>query len=261
MREGSRYTAPEVESRRSRSPLASSRLMVRGSWWSRACGFVAVTSFAVHLGAAVYEAAVVAPLWSLAPPDSVAAWAALRPHPDSATLFQPLVAVIAVAAAMAWLSGLTARGWRLAWLTLELISAGALAAITVLLVIPAERELFGAAALDDSNAAATVAWTGEWMRAAAFRFAALLVGSWSAYRAQLAGMIGDRRARAFANDEADEDEFVIGTGREAGRGGRRAREFSFGDEPEEETSLAGEAASARKRWLSSLPGRRRTAKK
>jgi len=217
-----------------------------GSWWSRGWGVIVLVAFAVYLGAAVYEAAVIAPMWSLTPPASVKAWAALDARPDSSALFQPLVAIIVVATSMAWISGISERGWRRWWLTLALACAGALAAIVVVMLMPCERSLFGAAALGDRDAADVVALTGEWIRAAAMRLAALLVGAWAAYRAQLAGMLGATSASAL---------------REAPSTGRRARDFAFGDEVDDEVTLGDDAGNPRERWMTSLPRRRRTAKK
>jgi len=224
-----------------------------GSWWSRGWGVVALVAFAVHLGAAVYEAAVIAPLWSLSPPASVSAWVALQGRPDSSTLFDPLVAVIVVATTMAWISGIAERGWRRWWLTLALLCAAALAAVVVVLVTPCERSLFGAASLGERDAAAVIALTGDWMRAAASRCAALLVGAWAAYRAQLAGMLGQAPAAALREVRSGASTLPSG--------GRRAREFAFGDEAEDEVALGDEPANPRDRWRASLPRRRGTGKK
>jgi hypothetical protein len=216
-----------------------------GSLWSRAWGALALLAFAVHLGACVYEAAVIAPLWSLAPPVSVAAWAQLEIRPDSSQLFQTLVAIIAISTGIAWISGVSERGWRRWWLTLALACAGSLVVVVVMFVTPVERALFGAAAIGGRDGAGVVALTGEWVRAAAFRMGVLLIGTWAAYRAQAAGGV---RASDFEADEAP-------------AGGRRVRDFSFGDEPDEEMSLGDDAANPRERWRSTLPARRRTAKK
>ena len=216
-----------------------------GSVWSRAWGALAVLAFAVHLGAAVYEAAVIAPLWSLTPPESVAAWAALKIRPDSSQLFNALTAIVAISTAMALISGISERGWRRWWLTLALVCAGSLVAIAVIFVTPVERALFGSNALGGREGAGVVSLTGEWVRAAALRMAALVVGAWASHRAQLAG--GTLRVAADA--------------RETPSGRRRARDFSFGDEPDEEMTLGEDAVNPRDRWVSSLPRRRRTAKK
>ncbi len=216
-----------------------------GSLWSRTWGGIAVLAFAVHLGAAVYEAVVIAPLWSLAPPSSVSAWMAASPRPDSSLLFHPLVAVIAVATAMAWTSGLLERGRRRWWLTLALACASAVAFVTVTQIVPVEDALFGAARADGADAASLVALTGDWVRASALRLAALLVGAWAASRAQ--GSPAFPGVRATPVPAASER--------------RRTREFSFGDEAEEEVTLGDSPASPRERWRSSLPARRRTAKK
>ena len=223
-----------------------------GSWWSRAWGVVAVMAFAVHLGAAVYEAVVIAPTWSLDPPKSVIAWVALAARPDSSTLFHPLTAVIVVASVMAWLSGIATRGWRRWWLTLMLIAAGALAAITVVVMLPCERELLRAAALGDDDSARIIAQTGDWMRAAASRLGALLVGAWAGYRAQLAGMLAEQPSGAMG-EEFSGDLPAAPAG--------RSREFLFGDEEQPEIVLGDEALNPRERWRRSLRGRRRTAKK
>jgi hypothetical protein len=237
---GTRYTRQQVASR-------------EGNWWSRSWGAVALAAFAVHLGAAVYEAVVIAPLWSVDPPKTVTAWNALALKPDSSTLFEPLVAVLVVATSMAWMSGIGTRGWRRWWLTLSLLAAGGVAATTLLFVMPAERELFGAGALA-GNAATIIAWTGDWMRAALMRMGALLVGMWSLYRAQLSGTSSS--AERVAGEESLAQTPPGGASRL-----RRAREFSFGDEPDSEISLGDEAENPRQRWRRSLPGHRRTAKK
>lgn len=219
-----------------------------GSLWSRTWGALAVLAFAVHLGAAVYEAAVIAPLWSLTPPESVAAWAKLDRRPDSSQLFHALAATIAITTAMAWISGVSERGWRRWWLSLSLACAGGLVFVVVMFLTPVERSLFGTAAIGGRDAAGVVALTGDWVRAAAMRMVLLLVGAWASYRAQIAGVRGGARAPVFEEDDAP-------------TGGRRAREFSFGDEPDEEMSLGDDAMNPRERWVSSLPAGRRTAKK
>ncbi|HEY2775983.1 MAG TPA: hypothetical protein VGK20_18225 [Candidatus Binatia bacterium] len=229
-----------------------------GSLWSRGWGVIALAAFAVHLGASVYEAAVIAPLWSVAPPKSVTAWASLPIRPDSATFFHSLVAVIGVASLMAWISGLSARGWRRWWLTLMLACAVALAVITVVTVMPLERELFGGGALGDKDGASLVAMTGDWVRAAAFRFAALIVGAWSAWRAQVCAIASRRVEHAVAHDDAA---FVIAAEPSRAVRTRRPREFSFGDEDDVDVTIGDEAVTPRDRWRRSLPGGRRTAKK
>ena len=216
-----------------------------GSLWSRAWGALAVLAFAVHLGACVYEAAVIAPLWSLTPPASVAAWATLELRPDPSQLFQTLLAIIAISTGLAWISGISERGWRRWWLTLALVCAGSLVVIVVMFITPVERALFGAAAIGGRDSASVVALTGDWVRAAAIRMAVLLVGAWAAYRAQSASGV---RASVFEADEAP-------------AGGRRVRDFSFGDEPDEEMRLGDDPANPRERWMSTLPAGRRTAKK
>jgi hypothetical protein len=219
-----------------------------GSLWSRTWGALAVLAFAVHFGAAVYEAVVIAPLWSLTPPGSVAAWAKLDNRPDSSQLFHALTATIAITAAMAWVSGISERGWRRWWLSLALACAGGLVFVVVMFLTPVERALFGAAAIGGRDAAGVVALTGDWVRAAAMRMIVLLVGAWASYRAQVAGIRGGVREGVLEEDEAPS-------------GGRRAREFSFGDEADDEMSLGEDARNPRERWVSSLPAGRRTAKK
>jgi hypothetical protein len=228
-----------------------------GTWWSRAWGTIAVAAFAVHVGAAVYEAAVLAPLWSIDPPKSIGAWNALAMRPDSSSLFDPLVAIIALATAMSWLSGILTRGWRRWWLTLTLACAGTLVVVTMQMIMPVERELFGAGALRADDAT-VVAWTGDWIRGAALRLAALVVGTWSAYRAQLAGMMAERIVVAAGAGDVFVDEDLRGGRR------RRARDFSFGDEPDTDLTIGDETVhplQPRQRWRQSLPDRRRTAKK
>ena len=223
-----------------------------GNWWSRAWGTVAVLGFALGLGASLYEAVLVAPLWSWSPPQSVAAWVALAAKPDSAILFDPLVVLTLVAATMAWLSGIATRGWRRWWLTLTLAAAAAWAVVTFALMLPCERQLFGGAWLEDGNAAFVIAQIGEWIRIAAYRFAALLLGVWAAYRAQLSGMLGG--FPATRGGEADE-----AVGPRTRR--RREPEFSFGDEDPRPRGAASEGPTARAKWQSTLPKRQRTAKK
>jgi hypothetical protein len=215
-----------------------------GSWWSRGWGTVAVLAFAIYLGASVYEAAVIAPLWTLEPPASVTAWVALKTKPDPSMLYQALTAILIVSTAMAWISGISERGWRRWWLTLALTCAGSIVAIHVTFLTPIEDTLFGAGARNEKDAAQLLALTGDWVRAAAMRMAALLIGAWAAYRAQLAGMLGRAYSPAGAGvwDDAP------------------AREFSLGDEPGEEISL-GDDGNPRQRWMGSLPAGRRTAKK
>lgn len=235
---------------RRRSALYSAAVAVReGNWWSRAWGAVAVLGYVLLLGAAAYEAALVAPLWTLSPPDSVREWVASPSRPDSSALFQPLAAVTVFATAMAWMSGLLERGWRRWWLTLSLCGAGGLAAVTVLQILPCERDLFGAASLGDRDAAAVISLTNEWIRAASLRIAALVVGGWAAYRAQLAGMLGDIPAARRAASAA------------AASSARSARDFAFGDDDGPEIALGEDAPGPRERWRGSLQGRRRTAKK
>lgn len=226
-----------------------------GNWWSRGWGVVAVLGFALHLGAGVYDAALVAPLWSLDPPQSVRAWLTLTSKPDPAVLFDPLLAIIVVSTLMSWISGLTTRGWRRWWLTLVLIAAGGLAAIVVALLTPCERQLFEVAAQPDANPAVVAALTGEWMQWTAARLAVLLFGFWAAYRAQLAGMLAD-----LPDGPSGRGDGPTSTGRGAKRGLRR-NEFAFGDEEDSEAEPPQKAMSAREAWKKSLPARRRTAKK
>jgi hypothetical protein len=224
--------------------------MREGGLWSRAWGALALMAFAIHLGATVYEDAVVAPLWMIDPPGSVTAWNGLALRPDGTSFFQALTAIVCVTTAMAWMSGLGSRGWRRWWLTLALVCAGGLAAVTMLYLMPAERWLFGAGALQ-GNDAAIVAWSGDWLRASAMRLALLIAGAWAALRAH-ASMAP---ARTFELGEVDEP-FVAGQA-----GPRRKREFVFGDERDAEITFGDEPANPRQRWRDSLPRTRRTAKK
>ncbi|HXC52349.1 MAG TPA: hypothetical protein VN634_15820 [Candidatus Limnocylindrales bacterium] len=226
-----------------------------GSWWSRMWSAIALGAFAVHLGATVYEDAVVAPLWLADPPSSVAAWNALAIRPDAQAMFQALVAIVVVATTMSWLSGISVRGWRRWWLTLSLASAVALAVVHVLLIAPSERWLFGAShEAARAGDAAVVAWCGDWLRASAMRLAALVVGAWSSYRAQ-ATIPTVATELSFAADD-----FPDASAAPAARG-RRVRDFVFGDEPGPEIRFGDEPENPRQRWRASLPGHRRTAKK
>jgi len=224
--------------------------MREGSWWSRSWGTLALAAFALHLGATAYEDAILAPLWLGDPPSSVTAWRDLALRPDSSNLFQALTVIILVTTAMSWMSGLSARGWRRWWLTLSLACAVALAAVTYLFVVPSERWLFGDGA-KNANDAVVVAWTGEWLRAAVMRAAALVAGAWSLYRAQLS---------VVAYAVAVEADFELGISPPAARP-RRVREFVFGDEQGPEITIPEDTINPRQRWRGSLPGPRRTAKK
>lgn len=221
-----------------------------GGWWSRAWGGLSLLAFAVHLGATVYEDAVVAPMWMADPPKSIAAWNALSIRPDGTSFFQSLVAIAVVSTAMAWMSGLSSRGSRRWWLSLALACSVGLAAVTMLQVMPAQRWLFGAGALQ-GNDAAIVAWSGDWLRASAIRAAVLLVGAWAAFRAHAS--VGPLRGFVAAELQ---DEPSLGGARP-----RRTREFVFGDEQGPEITFGDEAANPRQRWRGSLPRSRRTAKK
>lgn len=212
--------------------------------------------FAMHLGAALYEAMVVAPMWSASPPKSITSWAMLANRPNSAALFHPLAGVIVVAMLLAWVSGVTVRGWRRWWLTLALAASAALVAVTFLMVLPCERLLFGSVALGDGDAPTLIALTGEWIRAAALRFAVLLVGAWATWRAQLA--ISAATANASASRGAALPEYSLGR---AAAKTRHGREFSLGEPRERDIVLGEEAANPRDRWRGTLPRGRRTAKK
>ena len=221
-----------------------------GSWWSRSWGALALVAFAIHLGATVYENAVVAPMWIGDPPETVNAWRVLASRPDSTDFFQALTAVVVIATTMAWMSGLAVRGWRRWWLSLSLVAAVALAAVTFLLVTPSERWLFGEGART-ANDAAIVARAGEWLQAAAFRAAAILIGTWAMFRAQTTVA-----ARGFTLGADFVEEEPAAPGRS-----RRVREFVFGDEQGPEITFGDGAENPRQRWRGSLPGHRRTAKK
>ncbi len=231
--------------------------MREGSWWSRAWGWVALVAFALHLGAALYEATVIAPLWTASPPASVSAWAASPLRVDSSGLFHPLVSLIFTATTITWISALTTRGRRRWWLTLAEGCALGLAWVVVVDLIPLERELFSVAADPERAAAAgdaaLVASTGDWVRAAALRLAALALGVFAAHRAHLAGFsVGVATA---ASD--DEFEFPAARGGRGGRSptGRSGRDFSLGDDEEDEEFVVDEVASSRSRRGKAAPPR------
>ena len=249
--------------------------MREGSWWSRTWGWVALVAFALHLGAALYEATVIAPLWTSSPPDSVSAWAASPLRVDSSGLFHPLVSLILTATTIAWISSVTTPGRRRWWLTFAEGCALALAWVVVVDLIPLERGLFSAAAVGDRVAAvgdaALVASAGDWVRAAALRLAALALGAFATHRAHLAGLPAGGAAAEL------DDEFVFPAARdERGRrspAGRPGRDFSLGDDEEDEAfvvdevvaprsrrdktapprSSRGKSATPRSRWMGSIP--------
>lgn len=225
---------------------------LEGSGWSRTWGSVALLAFGLHLGASLYDAVVVFPLWSGDLPKSVTAWATMDARPDPSRLFTPLVAAIVFATAMAWISGLSARGSRRWWLTLALVAACGLASVTLAQVMPVERELFGPAAFGEGDRALLVGLVGDWMRVSAIRMAVLAAGAWLTWRAQLAGSATwpSRGAEPAAD-----------RGSAPRRGARRPREFSLGDPSEPEIALGDDPANPRRQWQGSLPRRRRTAKK
>jgi len=223
-----------------------------GSGWSRTWGSVATLAFALHLGAALYELVVVFPLWSVDLPKSAAAWAAMNARPDSSRVFTPLLLAVVFSTAMAWISGLSTRGWRRGWLTLALVAAAASAEIAWMQLLPVERELFGPAALGEGNGAVVIGLAGDWLRWSGARMAALLAGAYFAWSAQLSGGLA-----AFAGSP----ESAPDAGPEGRRPRRRSRDFSLGDLDEPEVTFGDEAPNAREQWRRSLPPRRRTAKK
>lgn len=216
---------------------------------------MATLAFALHLGAALYDVVVIHPLWSADLPKSVTAWAAMASRPDPMRVFTPLVVAILFSTGMAWISGITTRGWRRAWLTLAVVAAAATAQLTWMQVLPVERELFGPAALGAGTDAVIVGLTGEWIRWSAVRIAVLLAGTWVAAMAQLAGGV--------AQHETSQAGAAEGPPRRPGARARRgaARDFSLGDLAEPEISFGDEAPDPREQWRRSLPPRRRTAKK
>jgi hypothetical protein len=228
-----------------------------GSWWSRTWGLVALVAFALHLGAALYEATVIAPLWTSSPPDSVTAWASSPLRVDSSGLFHPLVSLLLTATTIAWISSLTTPGRRRWWLTLAEGCALGLAWIVIVDLIPLERGLFSAAAVLERAAVgadpAVVASTGDWVRAAALRLAALTLGAFAAHRAHLAGL------PAGVATAGVDDDFVFPAARaERGRRsatGRPARDFSLGDDEDEEEFVVDEAAAPRSRRDKTSPPR------
>ena len=227
-----------------------------GSGWSRTWASVAMLAFALHLGAALYELVVVYPLWSHDLPKSVAAWTAMNARPDSTRVFTPLVVAILFSTGMAWISGITTRGWRRGWLTLALLAAAGSAQLTWLQVLPVERELFGPAALGAGTEAIVIGLTGDWIRWSAIRLVVLLAGAWLVWTAQLSGGVSDSGRGTAPLPEPGPDRRGSGRGKE-----RRRPEFSLGDLAEPEVSFGDETPNARDQWRRSLPPRRRTAKK
>lgn len=209
-------------------------------------------AFALYLGAALYDFVVIHPLWSSELPKSVTTWAAMSARPDPMRLFTPLVIAILFSTGMAWISGLTTRGWRRGWLTLTLLAAAATAQMTWMQVLPVERELFGPAALGAGTDAVITGLTGDWIRWSAIRLAVLLTGTWLAGMAQFAGGVTIDSPSTAATPEPSP----------RGRTRKRpAREFSLGDLSEPEIFFGDEPPDPREQWRRSLPPRRRTAKK
>lgn len=230
-------------------------------WWSRAFGALSTLAFALLLGAAAYDAVVVAPLWLASPPASVRAWAALPTRPESSSILHPLLVALVFTSTMAWISSLLQRGSRRWWLTASTASAMAAAAITMLGVAPCERDLFGAGGLGGTGDAALVALAGDWIRAAAARGAALLVGAWCALRAHASPLpVTVTYAARSGPARAGQRPARAGSPSASRGGSRAARDFAFGDEDDDD-SFAQEGPAPRDRWRGSLGGRRRTAKK
>lgn len=213
---------------------------------------MATLAFALYLGAALYDLVVVWPLWGSDLPKSAAAWAATSARPQPMRLFTPLATAILFSTTMAWISGITTRGWRRAWLTLALFAAAATAQVTWMQLLPVERELFGPAALGSGTDALVMGLAGDWIRWSAIRVAVLLAGAWTAGMAQLSGGAVEASSGRPPTREAAPP----------GRARKRdSPEFSLGDLAEPEVSFGDEAPNPRDQWRRSLPPRRRTAKK
>ncbi|HYC55833.1 MAG TPA: hypothetical protein VEL28_12940 [Candidatus Binatia bacterium] len=183
--------------------------------WSRFWGAAAAVAFWVHVGAAVYEAAVVAPQWAASPPQSVRAWNQSGVRPEAAHLLTPLAALAVAATTLAWLSSLRVRSSRRWWLTLTQACALGLGWIVIVGLMPAERGLRGAGLSD----IAIVELTGEWVRWSAARLLILLLGAYAAYRGHIVPerppvMVGSATRRAPARDfvisDDDPDRITFG---------------------------------------------------
>ncbi|HYC00139.1 MAG TPA: hypothetical protein VEC57_13475 [Candidatus Limnocylindrales bacterium] len=187
------------------------------SAWSRFWGAAAACAFWLSLGAALYEAAVLAPQWVSSAAD-LRAWNQSGVRPEPARLMTPLAALAVGATLLAWLSSLGIRSSRRWWLTLALACASGLAWAVVMGLIPAERGLRGASLTD----AQIAELTNEWVRWSAARLLVLLLGAYAAYRGHVARIFGaavtitearDMRrgaSRDFVLSDEDPDAITLG---------------------------------------------------
>jgi hypothetical protein len=190
--------------------------MTRGdSTWSRFWGGAAALGFWLYLGAALYDAAVVAPQWAGSPPQSVRTWNQSGVRPEPAPFLTPLAIGIVGATTLAWASSLTVRSRRRLWLTIAQVAALGLGWIVILELMPLERSLRGAGFSD----AEVVSLTNEWVRWGAARLAVLAVGAYAAYRGHIlrvraaaAPAAAVRRAapRDFVLYDEDRDRITLG---------------------------------------------------
>jgi len=202
------------------------------SRWSRFWGAISAVTFWVGLGAAIFDAAVIAPLWTMAPPQSVRAWAELAVRPEAARFFVPLAAVVALATALAWLSDLGVRGTRRWWLTIAAVAAVATAWASIIEVRPIERVLVAAAAEEDLR---LIGLAGQWLQWSLLRLVALAVGSYAAYRAHLVAVLARRQRVQPALHEgfvrrAEEPLHTLETRTKARR--RRPEDFVWSEDDE-----------------------------
>lgn len=127
-----------------------------------------VIMLGIEIGAGLYEARVIVPLWSHAPPESVWAWNALRQaNPQFAAnagnrfwiFTTPAVGLLAL---IALISGLRTRREHRRWLMAATIPAFFIVAATFIYFVPTLIELMTARA-DGSNAAQIASKANMWV--------------------------------------------------------------------------------------------------
>jgi len=205
------------------------------SRWSRLWGAVSATAFWLGLGAALFDAAVIAPLWMAAPPASVRAWADLAVRPEPERLFVPFAAVLALTTLLAWLSGLRVRGSRRWWLTLATLAAFCVVWACAVELGPIERSLASAPARDDLD---LLGLAEQWLHWSLFRLGALTAGSYAAHRGHLAQFLARCQRTGLTNQTNPGGGYVqrgpgpitIAQERPSPRRGRRREDFIWSDD-------------------------------